>query len=238
MKTLLDDRFAPITSSIGYLRQDLDSAADALIRWRRELFTVVESVQMMAALPECLPLLEPLTGGARPRELLVEVSGGWTAYFDCSLRGTDAVSTIGYLSERIGCQGLAVVTVPHTVHDRGTGGQMGSVQFEMFGPLRTDFMNSVRSISASFDGNRWVFHASGTEQWFENSDAYKSRRIRDRFTAQMIDDYAKALELDVFDPAAYGPRAVLVSSNQVVPPSGSVMSLEEVQRWLGIVPGS
>lgn len=239
MKTLLSDRFAPITSSIGFLRLDLDAVAEALTQWRRKLVSGgVNCEELRDGFPDCLHALEPLTGGVRPRELVVEASDGWTAYFDCSLRGTDAVSTIGYLSRTLNCQGLAVTTVPHTVGLPGVkNGQMGSVQFEMFGPLQTEFLNYVRTVTASYDGSRWVFEANGTEQWFEELDAYKARKVRDRFTTDMLERYCKALDLDVFDPAAYGPRALLVRSQVEVPPNGYVMSLEEAQRWLEIVPG-
>jgi hypothetical protein len=94
MQTLLSERFAPTTSSIGFLRLDLDEAIEALATWRRSVVRGgVSAEQVEATFPECLRSLEPLTGGVRPRELLVEASGGWTAYFDCSLQGTDAVST-------------------------------------------------------------------------------------------------------------------------------------------------
>ncbi len=238
MKTLLSERFAPTTSSVGFLRLGLDEAVGALADWRRSLVNGSVSVEEAGEFPGCLRLLEPLTGGARPRELLVEASDGWIAYFDCSLRGTDAVSTVGYLSGEIGCQGLAIRAVPHTLARRGAGeGRYGSVQFEMFGPLRTEFLNYVRTVSASHDGSRWVFTVSGTEQWFEEPDAYRARRVRDRFTSEMLERYCKALDLDVFDPARYGPRSVLVRSDVPVPAGGYVMSLEQVQRWLGIVPG-
>lgn len=82
-----------------------------------------------------------------------------------------------------------------------------------------------------------VFTASGTEQWFEELEAYQARRNRDRFNSEMLDRYCKALDLDVFNPVAYGPRAVLVHSKVAVPPNGKVMSIAEVQQWLGIVPG-
>lgn len=239
MKTLLSDRFAPITSSIGFLRLDLDAAAEALTQWRRDVVPGgAECERLREGFPACLHALEPLTGGARPREVLVEASNGWTAYFDCSLRGTDAVSTIGHLSRTLICQGLAITTVPHTIGLPGVKhGQMGSVQFEMFGPLPTNFLNYVRTIAASYDGSRWVFEANGTEQWFEEVDAYKTRKVRDRFTTDMLERYCKALDLDVFDATAYGPRAILVHSLCELPQDGYVMSLNEAQRWLEIVPG-
>jgi hypothetical protein len=239
MQTLLSERFAPTTSSIGFLRLGLDPAVEALAGWRRSIMAgKVSAEELEAGFPGCLRSLEPLTGGARPRELLVEASGGWTAYFDCSLQGTDAVSTISYLARAAGCQGLAIDVVPYTEGKAGVRpGRYGAVQFEMFGPLQTEFLNYVRTVSAAHDGSQWVFVANGTEQWFEEVEAYRARRVRDRFSSEMLGRYCKALDLDVFNPAAYGPRAVLVRSEVKVPPDGMVMSLAEVQQWLGIVPG-
>jgi len=207
--------------------------------WRRRLnrHRPVLVEEITDPFPECLRRLEPLTGGVRPRELLVEASKGWTAYFDCSLRGTDAVSTVGYLTEAAGCQGLSIRAVPHTLGQPGLShGRMGAVQFEMFGPFKTDFLNYIRTVHASFDGSHWVFDAIGTPQDFEEIDAYQAPRVRDRFTSEMLERYCKALGLDVFNPQAYGPRAVLVHTQVDVPPTGKVMTLDEVQRWLEIVP--
>jgi hypothetical protein len=225
--------------SVGFSRLGLGEAAEALARWRRSVVSGIVSVEDGGTFPDCLGLLELLVGGARPRELLLEVSGGWTGYFDCLLRGTDAVSTIGYLAGAIGCQGLAITSVPHTAGRPGAGhGQFGAVQFEMFGPLRTEFMNYVRTVSAAYDGSRWMFSAAGTVQWFEETEAYKARRVRDRFTSQMLERYCRALDLEVFDPASYGPRSVLVRSEVPVPPGSRVMSLQQAQHWLQIVPGA
>jgi hypothetical protein len=223
---------------MGFLRLGLDDAVEALAGWRRSLLYDPVSVEEAGGFPQCLHRLEPLIAGARPRELLVQASDGWTAYFDCLLYGSDAVSAVGYLSEATGCQGLAVKVVPHTV-SRGhiKAGRFGAVQFEMFGPLRTGFLNYVRTVSAAHDGSRWVFSADGIEQWFEEPDAYRARHVRDRFTSEMLERYCKALDIDVFDPAEYGPRSVLVRSEVPVPPDTLVMSLEQAQERLGIVPG-
>ena len=239
MRTLLNDRFALISSSPGYLKLGLDDAVSALSTWRRRLSRgrPVSVEEVTDPFPECLRRLEPLTGGVVPRELLVEASKGWTAYFDCSLRGTDAVSTVGYLTEAAGCQGLSIRAVPHTLGQPGLRhGQMGAVQFEMFGPFKTDFLNYIRTVHASFDGSHWVFDAVGTPQDFEEIDAYQAPRVRDRFTSEMLERYCRALGLDVFNPQAYGPRAVLVRAEVQVPLTGKVMTLDEVQRWLQIFP--
>ena len=238
MRTLLNEQFAPVTSSPGYLRLGLEEAVDALVTWRRTLTRDVTVEELSSGFPACLRSLEPLTGGIRPRELLVQASDGWTAYFDCGLRGTDPIGTVAYLARTVGCHGLAIDVVPHTRGLPGLRhGGYGAVQFEMFGPSETAFLNYERTIAVAHDGGKWVFIASGTEQWFEETSAYQARRVRDRFTSDMLERYCQALELDIFNAAAYGPRAILVRSHADLPADAYVMSLDEVQRWLEIVPG-
>ena len=74
-------------------------------------------------------LSAPLTGGSRARE--------WTAYLDCNLAGTDADTAVGQLHLDLGCTGVTVASVPHTVE---TGledpGRYGAVQMSLYGPLR------------------------------------------------------------------------------------------------------
>lgn len=238
MRTLLSEQFAPITSSIGYLELPVDDVVRGLTAWRQDLFGSIGVTELTVGFPDALLALQPLTGGMRARELVVETRSGWTAYFDCSLRGTDAVSAIGHLSRTLQCQGLAIRSTAHMVGQPGVqNGRPGSVQFELFGPVTTDFMNYVRTISVTSDGKKWRFDASGVEQAFEEPEAYTKRSLRDRFTSEMLERYCRALGLEVFDPAFYGPRAVLFESGRTPPANAHVMSLEETQRWLEIRPG-
>jgi hypothetical protein len=171
--------------------------------------------------------------------LLVAAGPTWTAYFDCGLRGTDAVSAIGVLSKKLQCQGLAIGVAPQTRAVPGVRpNRYGGVQFELFGPLSTMVSYTVRSVEAVNDGGRWKFYAIGTEQVFEEPEAYEARRVRDRFTSEMLERYCRALGVEVFDPGAYGPEAVLIESALPPAPAGKLMmSLEEAQELNGIVPG-
>jgi hypothetical protein len=236
---LLSDRYAPITSSIGFLQLPLKETAKGLARWREQhLHAAVKVTEVRGALPELFRSLEPLTGGVRPRELLVATAGDWTAYFACGVQGGDPVSTVSHLAATVQCHGLAVTCVPHTL---GTSlerhGRYGAVQFEMYGPLPTDFLNYVRTVSATHDGSRWRFDANGTVQPFEQTNAYTARRVRDRFTSAMLADYCAALGVRPFDESFYLERGLLVQSPVSVPPGGKVLTLAETQEWLGIVPG-
>lgn len=239
MITLLSDRFAPTTSRFGFLEVPLDEAARGLQAWRQQLHGRAKATPAGGSLPELLERLAPLTGGVRPRELLVGTAGDrWTAYFDCGFQGTDAVSTVGYLSENLKCQGVALDSTPHTLGTPlETPGRYGAVQFELFGPLQTDFLNYVRTISASHDGSRWRFDADGVVQAFEQPDRYQARKVRDKFTSEMLAEYAAALGIRPFDETFYASRGVLVETRQRVPRKGHSMSFEDTQRYWGIVPG-
>jgi hypothetical protein len=235
VETLLDEQYAPITKEIGFLELPIDSACRGLVDWRRELGRDVASREARSGFPEALLALQPLTSGGSPRELLVE-HGEWTAYFDNSLRGTDAWGPISYLAERLKCRGLLARSVPDTKPKRGEPGRYGSVQFDLYGPQTINHSNSLRGISATNDGGRWVFVDDGVRLPFEQPERYTAARIRDRFTSSMLADYCEALGIHLFDPDAYGPAAVLIESSAII--GESVMSLAEAQAFLGIVPGA
>jgi hypothetical protein len=237
--TLLSDRLAPVTSSIGLLRMPLPDAAEALAGWRRELHGSASVEKVTGDLATLIGHLEPLTLRVRPRELLVATANdAWTAYFDCGLHGGDPVSVIGHLTRTLRVQGVVVRSVPHT-HGTTleTPGRHGGVQFELFGPLATGFLNYVRTVSVIHDGSRWRFDANGTVQDFEDTERYTARRIRDRFTSEQLVRYCAALDLRPFDEDFYRPDGVLVESPVTPPPGAAVLPLAEAQRQLGIRPG-
>ncbi len=237
--TLLSDRFAPVTSAVGFLRLPLEEGLAGLRAWREQLHGAVEGVRLDGELPGFLERLQPLTGGVRQRELLVAtVADDWIAYFDCGVQGGDPVSVVGHLSRSLQCQGVVVCSIPHTF---GTSleapGRYGAVQFELFGPVATDYLNYVRTISLVHDGSRWRFDATGAVQDFEQTGSYSARRLRDRFTSAMAADYCRALGVRPFDSDFYGRRAVLLENPAVVPPGARILDLQATQHWLGIVPG-
>jgi len=237
--TFMGDRYAPVTSSIGFLRAPLPEAAEALRKWRLAIHDAAECLELPGGLVDNVKRLEPLTGGVSPRELLVATrSPEWTAVFDCAVQGGDQVTTVGYLARTIMCPGVVVVSIPDSAGGGGLPQRYGALQLEMFAPVMTDFLNYVRSISMVRDGSRWRFDANGTVQDFEDLSVYRRRKVIDRFTLQMLTDYAAALGLEPFDPGFYpGPSALIVTPT-TPPPGAQVLSIAEAQRWAGIRPGS
>jgi len=236
--TLLSDRLAPITSAIGFLQLPLAEAAETLAGWRRELHGAARTEEVFAALPEMLARLEPLTLAVRPRELLVATErDDWTAYFDCGLHGGDPVSIVGHLTRTVRAAGVVVRSVPHTIGTIEQPGRHGAVQFELFGPLPTSFLNYVRTVSVAHDGSKWRFDATGTVQDFEDTERYTARKIRDRFTSEQLAAYCAAMGLRPFDEGFYRPAGILVESPVRLPPGAAELPLAETQRQLGIRPG-
>lgn len=187
MLTLLDEQFAPTTQKIGFLQAPLETATGLLIAWGNELGHA-PMARRVGGLVDGLRALEPLVGGARPRELLMAVGDEWTAYFDCGLGGTDAVSAMGALAQKTGLPALAIMAVPHA---RATGGQYGAVHFELFGPTGPEPLKYVRSVTVTHDGSRWVFWAGGEVQPYEETERYRVRRARERFTSEMLERYCR-----------------------------------------------
>jgi hypothetical protein len=231
-----EDSFAPVTSKMGFLRAPLDVVSEGLLAWRREVHGAAEATSLPGGFPENVSRLEPLTGGVRPRELVVATANPeWAAVFDCGVHGGDPITTVGYLAQRLMVQGVVVVSIPDVPAKAGRPQRFGTRQFELFAPIPTTFMNYVRTISVVRDGDRWRFDANGTVQDFEDVSAYRRRRIADRFTSDMLRSYASALGLMPCDGAFFGGPSVLISNPSTPPPGGLVLSLRETQLRAGIL---
>lgn len=236
MRSLLSERFAPITSSIGFLEVPLDEALRGLRDWRVDLYRHVAVTRLETSFPEALHALEPLVLGARPREILV-AAGKWTAYFDSGGNGTDADGPIRVLTRRLKCQGLVINVVPNIRRVPGVQPRRyGQVMWQLIGPLDGHFLNYVRTIGLTNDGV-WHFDLVGTEQAFEETDAYAATNVRHRFTSEMLERYCREVGVDVFNENFYGPECVLVESDLQLPMKLDELTLVEAQQRLGIVPG-
>lgn len=230
--TGLEDALEPVTVRIGFLEAPTDDVAAALRAWRAQIHGAADVEHLSGGLRENVGRLEPLTGRVRPRELVVGTAGGrWAALFDCGVAGGDPVASVGHLSRSMGVQGVVVVRVAE-----GAVGAPAARQLQLFGPLPTDFLNYVRTVSVVQDGSRWRFDAGGVVQAFEEVEAYAARRVEDRLTAAMLRRYCRALGLEPFDPDFYAGPSSLVANSSVPGPGAPVMSREQARRrWWGTV---
>jgi hypothetical protein len=232
---LLEDRWAPVTSEMGFLELGAEQAAHAFATWHRGLVIshglTLEVLPVSGTLEQVLSCLLPLSEGEPRRRLFIPTRSAWTAYFENGWTGTDAASPLGYMARWLSIRCLRVVAVPHTL--RGDRGRYGSVMLEVFGPAQPGKINNyVRSIYAANDGGRWVFGHSGEPFPFEQMEKYQERKVRDRFTFDMLKDYLRHLGLSPFDADFYlpeGSRAWLVQKTGPAAIAGREYTLEEAR---------
>ena len=235
MKTLLDEQLAPITFSWGFFELPLESVMNGLVTWRRGIYKDVATAPVQALLREALRMLEPLSSLPR-RELLIATKSPWTAYFDNSLSGGDPFGPASYLAKTLGCRSLALTMVRNTVLNEGDEkpGMYGMVQLELFGPAETEWLNYERAITAGNDGGKWVFRSSGTPLPFEKLETYRARRIQDRFTSEILEEYCAHLGLDIFNEDFYGPDGALVLVKDPLPENHFALPLSEARKRYGL----
>jgi hypothetical protein len=206
---LLEDRWAPVTSEMGFLELGAEQAAQAFASWQQGLPTsqgsTIEVLPVSGTLEQVLSILLPLDGGETQRDLFIPTRSAWTAYVSSQWTGTDASSPMRYMARRLSIRCLRVVAVPHTL-GKHQGGRYGGMMLDVFGPEQPGkSLNYVRSIYAANDGGRWVFGHSGEPFPFEQVEQYQARRVRDRFTFEMLKDYLRHLGLAPFEENFYLP---------------------------------
>lgn len=241
MNLLFDDRLAPITSEIGFLEADYTAAAQAFVDWLSPLEEpygfAFRQRPVAGSLEDVLQTLLPLTDTDRLRSLFVPTRGQWTAFFDNLWRGTDT-GAVGVIATKLRCRGLRVAAIPNTIRNPGKGrwkGRYGAMILEIYDSANPN-LDVVRSIAAVNDGGRWVFHQFGEPLPFEEVSRYTARRIKDRFTFDMLQSYLRALGLDPFEESFYLPppkkTAILVEKVGTPFPGMSEYTLAEARADL------
>jgi hypothetical protein len=239
MKALLDNRFAPITFTFGFVESPFDRLSEAFARWQQDLDakfkTRTEITRFVAPLREALYRLEPLTDPI-DRDLLAETRSNWTGIFSNGLRGNDVASPVGYLSRLLLCRGLTVSSVPdRSLHaDNDAIRIYGAVAFTLYGPERTDWLNRVRHVSVTNDVSGWKFAATGEVQPYEQVDKYKNHRLIERFTPEMLESYCRALGIEIFDDTFYGGQSLVSHVTNRLGAPGAAMSISEARSLLHI----
>ena len=238
MKALLANRFAPLTFQWSFIEAPLERAAKDF-QYIQERYADVTSRLISGSLPTLLSHLEPLEVSPS-RFLLIETLSAWTAMFNNDFRGGEHATKIMLLSEKTDTRGLVIYVAPNTLtsmykrkEERKNNGVYGAIGFELYLPDSQEWLRRERGVLAMNDGGRWKFEELGNPQLFEKCDQYSKTRIRDRMTADMLEEYCSALGIRLFDEEFYGPKAIVVECKYFHPNSAPSMSLLQVQRDIG-----
>jgi len=108
------------------------------------------------------------------------------------------------------------------------------VKFTLFAPEKRQFLNIERRVSAINDVDGWDFQSIGTVQDFEHVERYAARRIADRLTSEMLEDYCGALGIKLFDEDFYGGAGVITHSSPWFLPRLPTVTLAEARKQLGL----
>ena len=216
IRPLLNNEFAPVTFKLGFIETQFSSLCDAFKKWFEKIDAKFPGLQtdftpLSAPLDTAILSLEPLTTPL-DRYLLVETKSNWTAIFANGLRVSDVASPASYLPTVLNCRGLHVGHQPDFSKSKRKDliRKWGSTLFTLYGPNETDWLNRIRHLHVSNDVGGWTFDESGEPQPFEEAEAYSRRRIRDRFTFEMLERYCKALGIELNEDEFYGPRSCAV----------------------------
>lgn len=169
-----------------------------------------------------LPLTEPFL-----RYIWLRTSGGWTAYLDNSVIGSDTFGPISYLAQSMRCRGL-------TIGCRASTSKRGAaVSFSLYGPEPTAWLNLIRTVSAVQDEGRWEWTATGPVEPFEEVEKYRQRQVRDRLTPDMLARYCAAIGIRPFDESFYMAEGYLVENTNVRGPLRTE-TLQQARSWHGL----
>ena len=84
------------------------------------------------------------------------------------------------------------------------------------------------------DGGKWIFETIGEIQPFERVEKYKVKRIRDRFTNDLLEQYCLALGIRLFEAEFYGHSGVLIERLDHLQAGETALTLIEAKWRLGV----
>ncbi|QWL25631.1 hypothetical protein [Rathayibacter toxicus] len=203
--TVFGNQFAPVTSTIGFVNAPIERVAEAYRAWLSSspgidfAFSWVEG-----GLREAVWSLEPVVSGGSTKDLYVQTADSeWTAFFDNGGLGGGPLSGVSALGKRLGVRSLYISSKP--APSSQLSGSRRLVIFEPDPIPGAEITRLVPAIELIKDG-RWSLDLSGDPLPFEDLEAYTRRRVAERFTPDMLNDYCAALGLRPFDDDFYpGP---------------------------------
>jgi len=210
----------PITSSMGLIRADAETAADCYQCWQNEILQDfgmnISSTKGNMSTAQALESLLPLTSPIRTRFVFLGTKSKWSVFFDNGVQGTDAASAMIVMAGKLNCECIRVFQAKQTLPDNPTKqsrGNYGATILEVYGSGGA----TRRSIYAANDGGNWKFGQSGTPYQFEDRSAYDRRSIKERFTCAMLVDYLKNLDARPFDANWYTGEAIILRKEGALP---------------------
>lgn len=201
MKGICSGRFEPITKCIGFFDCGINRLVTALAAWQRRLalrhLDVVRTKPITGTAEDALAAMQPLSLG-KTRFLFVPTKSKWVAVFDNHYPYPDISGELGYLCDKLSVIGIRALLseAPWYTYP--------ACMLELIGP-RTEERPSgyIRTFTAMNDGGDWVFEIEGEPQPFENPEYNNRPKPRDRFNADILEEYLRKLGIEMFNESFF-----------------------------------
>jgi hypothetical protein len=190
---------SPATETAGYF----ETSAPVFAEWLAGALGLPWRARGWAggSLAEAVELVRPHV--PLRRYLLLPVSGGWTVLLNDGPLGTDVGVLPMHAARELHCRSVRAVAAAHR-------DKFPATIMEVYDPAAVDDpMLCRRAIYAVDDGGRWEFGESGERFEFEDVDAYRRRRVRDRFTPELLERYLIELGVPVNESPDVGAAVVV-----------------------------
>lgn len=138
------------------------------------------------------------------RFLCLGLSHTWCAVLTNNRLGSDMGVLPSRAAKQLGCRAIRAVAA------RSAEAYPGTI-LEAYGPDGDpEHGHCRRVVGAVNDGGRWTFDEFGDPFDFEHVERYKARKIRDRFTPEILEHYLLGLDVPPLEPESLTGANVLV----------------------------
>ncbi|WP_157362225.1 hypothetical protein [Haloechinothrix halophila] len=187
---LPSDIAGPATREVGFFETEARNASQWIASIGNRSWHLLPSATLVDLIRE-VPSAADMRDFAR-RDLLIPL-GSWSALINNSVAGTDVGGLPGVAAEYHGYRGIRAVSSRLSEHP--------ATMLEVYEPGIGAPLNRRRLIYAMSDRGRWSFDTEGEPFDFEETENYSKRRIRDRFTPEMLERYLIALGVPMLESA-------------------------------------
>ena len=230
---LFNNELVPVTFAWGFLKCPLEIAVDRFSAWQHHILRITKEQKTQGTLRSILEQLEPLDSDGS-KTVFCETKSEWTAFFDNSAKGAEAETVVSYLAESLRTMGCVFVTIPNTVTRAGIErGVWGCHAFRLYGPGKDGKTRLIRSVSLQNDADGWEFDMVGEPLAFEEISQYEKKRGKEKLTLEALNHFGRALQLQIFSEAFYGPMAVYVKARSLLQRGSKRLSFFEARYCLG-----
>jgi len=220
MNDIIYHRYQPVTWGIGVVNAPAGEVADAIAFADPRAVRIRPTRSNSMSINASLQSLEPLNSPARL--IVVSTVDGRAGLF-CNIVTVQTITEFATWCGGEVCDARAffVLRIPNTITPDQKHGNWGARQLTVRDPINMAIIQEPTfGISVINDCGRWKFDRCGEPQPFEEQDAYRSRRVKDRFTDDRLLFYCDKLGIPVYDPAWYTEEIYTVTMNNLGGTSG------------------